>query len=354
MINIQNSYKIFILILFIIFMQYPIYPAEPQLYIDTVDRVSSGEYFTVSVFDPSLKNTTPYLVNVLVIFNNKEYVITEEENGEITLLAPQVITNTTYKIEAYKEDYRPGFKNITVIPAKHNHSSLVITLKSFIVSANEKFLVLVTDEEGIPIENVTVRIENFTGKETTGLTDKNGYTYLKAPNIKEITIIAQKEGYNKGFKKLMITTVSSGPNSIIQNPHTPLIIAAAVLVIAIIYVYLRGGENILNFDRRRYPSENKKIITQNTVREENTKLHPIRIENKSKVEEIYITKPKDDKKIIQINKEDDFPWFTDNQHSDIQREIDNLTSKINEQETWFEGLDEVKEKIDRKIRKYKQ
>ncbi len=354
MIKLQNSYKISILLLFIILIQYPIYLAEPQLYIDTVDRVSSGEYFTVSVFDPSLKNTTPYLVNVLIIFNNKEYVITEEENGEIALLAPQVITNTTYMIEAYKENYKPGFKNITIIPAKHNHSSLIITLKSFTVRANEKFLVIVTDEEGIPIENATVRIENFTGKGTTGFTDKNGYTYLTAPNTGEITIVAQKEGYNNGFKKLMITTVSSGLNSIIQNPHTPLIIAAGILMIAIIYVYFRNREDILNFNRRKFLSENKKIITQNIIREKNTNLYPIKIESKSKVEEIHITKPKDEKKIVQIDKEDDFPWFTDDQYRDIQKEIDNLTSKVNEQETWFEGVDEIKEKIDKKIRKYKQ
>mgnify|MGYP000200343731 CR=1 FL=1 len=342
--------------------------ADPRLHIDAADKVSSGEYFTVSVFDPSLKNTTPYLVNVLIIFNNKEYVITEEDNGEITLLAPQVVTNTTYMIEAYKGNYLPGFKNITVMPAKHNYSTLVITLKSFTVDANEKFLVIVTDEEGNPIEDATVRIENFTGKGTSGFTDKNGYAYLIAPNVDEITILAQKDGYNNAVKKLMITTIPTGLNGIIQDPHTPLIIAAAFLLIAIIYVYLKNRGDISRFYRRdRHPLDDKTIEDKTITREEfskekNMEFYPIKIESRSKVEEIHITKPRKEGKIIKIDEEEDFPWFDDKssdkedtqKYSDIQKEIDTITSKINERETWFEGVDEIREKIDKKLKKYKQ
>ena len=353
--ELRDIYRIYLLIIFLFTIGHPMIKADSQLYIDSVDTVSSGELFTVSVFDPSLKNMTPYLVNVLIIFNDKEYLITEEGNGEITITAPRVINNTTYLIEAYKEGYTPGFKNITITPAKYIHSKLVVTLDLFKVDANKGFLVIVTDEKGNPIEGATVKIKGFTGTETTNFTDKEGYTHLIAPDTDEITIIAQKEGYIDGIKKLMIVATTDESEDILHNQYTPLIIAAAILLLTIIYINFRERKPIFKGiePKKSYAHPNlENEWKKNVVDENKNSSNSIKVENKSKVEEIHITKPRIEKKIVTIADEENFSWFNNNNVT--QEKIDNLTTKFNKQDPWFEGIDEIRDKIDKKIKKYKK
>jgi len=64
--------------------------------------VSSGENFSVSVYDPTIHNGTPYLVDVTIEFNGDYYEITDESPGaELILTAPLVTTKKTYLIASF-------------------------------------------------------------------------------------------------------------------------------------------------------------------------------------------------------------------------------------------------------------
>ena len=85
-----------------------------------------------------------------------------------------------------------------------------------------------------------------------------------------------------------------------------------------------------------------------------------------KVEEIRITRPSKDKEIVPIktkedetekvinrkkNQQHDYDWFKGT--DDIRYEIDKLTGEVDEEgaDKWYEGVDNLKEKIDEKMKK---
>lgn len=349
--------------------------AEPtQLQIDVADTVYGGEEFKVSVFDPFPQNGTPYLVDVLIEFNGQQYYVTsQDENGEITIKAPVVVNATNYTIIAYKEGYTPGYKNITVLPGFPNSSmQLVITPDVFTIDAYQQFSVVITDELGNRIEGVTVGIQNYVGKGSVDYTDSNGRAYLTAPNTAEIVIIAQKEGYFDGTETLLVNTAPGTLDAILQNPYTPIIIAACVLVAAIIYVGIKEGKPFSCSPS--HPSSSSQLPTNQTSSINSTD-HPFTPEEhqfssskkqESKIEEIHVTKPQDERKVVHVDiptpqnqqtlvkqkqvTPEEFQWFEGTE--DIQNKVDELTGKTitSGKEEWFEGLDIIRTKIDKKIK----
>ena len=138
-----NSYIPILLILIIalsILIPYQVSAQEKQLIIDVTKEVYESENFSVSVYDPNLENASPYLINVLIEFDGKQYNITEnDENREIILAAPQISKDAIFTITASKTGYESATTNISVIKKEtQNESQLVITPDGSIYTIDAK------------------------------------------------------------------------------------------------------------------------------------------------------------------------------------------------------------------------
>jgi hypothetical protein len=322
-----------------------------------------------------------YQIDVLIEFNNKLYNITAE-NPEIIIKAPLVYNNTNFTIIASKDGYKTAVANISIINRdQQNVQQLIITLldDDFIIEAGAQFSVLVTNKTGVPISNAIVGIQSYTSEGSVGITDINGRTRLIAPEDRnEIIVIAQKDGYNEGTEKIWVHAKPSILDTIIQNPFTPIILAALVLLSAIIFVNLRqkrkkySKEKSLeiskqNIDDYKRKGKHDTFISRNNTEKESYQ-HDIeegklKSNNGAKVEEIRISRPKKTKQIVSVNdevkkkiKSDKIKvkkgndWFEGTE--DIMHEIDKITGIIDEKgrDKWFEGTDNIRAKIDEKLK----
>jgi len=160
-----NRLLIFVIIS-LIFMTINVCADENQLIIDNEKEIIEGNSFLVSVYIINENNYPEYQVEVEIKFNNESYNITSED-WQLAIIAPEVVDNTSFNIFASKIGYLSAISNITVINIeKQNLPRLIITLldDDFIVDAGNQFSVLISDEIGNPIPNVTVGIQSFIDK----------------------------------------------------------------------------------------------------------------------------------------------------------------------------------------------
>ncbi len=267
--------------------------------------------------------------------------------------------------------------------------TLEINRDDWIVEPNEQFSVTVTDQNGTKIQDAEVTIDNGM-KEIE--TNSNGVAYLIAPSKEgRYQIVATKNGYSP-FKGEI--RVDAGP-PFWETTTFPIILGGICLIGAIIFVYFRekrsiynratqiSKDNILqkyatsqnNTTNKEQPTqtknqsnfnENKKDIYQNPYHPK-----PIRSthENDSKVEEIRIRRPHKEREVVSVEKEKDVAekvvqdakmkkrdddWFQGNE--DAKYEIGKITGEVDEEQIdkWFEGYDNLKEKIDEKVKKDKK
>jgi hypothetical protein len=355
-----------------------------NLQIIAIDKVTEGEYFTVSVLDPEdFEGETPFLIDVNINFNGVNYQITAgNENGEINLLAPEVNQNTSFLIMASKDGYNSTNKTIIIInnESQNKLPELIVTPEFYTIDAGNQFAVFVTDENGNVISGVTVAIQSYG---TPSITDDVGKAWLTAPKDKDsATIIAQKDGY-VDYKHTDIK-INIPPNwweTFIKSTYFPIFIAVIILLFAIIFVnykqkksiYNRASEIIKEKTIKKYNPDDKNI--SNSLDENKEKLNDysslkasvrIRPDPDPKVEEIRISRPNKEKEIIPVDTKEDetekiikrkkmhtheYDWFEGT--DDIRYEIDKLTGKIDEEhlDKWFEGVDDLKKKIDEKVKK---
>lgn len=367
-----------------IFIPYSVSAQEKQLIIDVAKEVYESENFSVSVYDPNLENTSPYLINVLIEFNGKQYNITEnDENREIILSAPQISKDAIFTITASKTGYNSAITNISVIKREaQNESQLVITPDGYTVDANKQFSVLVTDKTGNPIPGATVGIQSHTGKGSVDKTDDNGRACLIAPeDCSEIFLIAQKEGYADAEEiKIWVNANPGLIERTLQNPYASIAIAAIVLIFAIMFVNFRQKRSI---EPREKPSDSpKQFLTNSTQHKKAIPFKPSKQPRKTanqhgpekkdyaeprqgaKVEEIRIRRSRKDREISSVSDEEkgntisrrnskktSHGWFEGT--DDIRYEIDKMTGEIDEEgkDKWFEGTDNIRAKIDEKLKK---
>ena len=351
-----------------------------NLQIDTIQEINENELFKISVLDPEdTESDTPYLIDVEIEFNNEYYFITDEDqNREISIRAPLVEENTTIKIKARKTGYNSDEKEILIKNVDQiNLHTLTITPQDYIIEGEEQFFVKITDENGNTVDNVKVYIQS-TNQEPSYT--KNGVAYLTAPKNREsIKIYAIKDGYNRGSIDIKIKLDKGLFQQIISNKYFPIFIAVVILITVILYVDFKQKKSI--FTRaRQITSENtiQKYLGKNHTEEKSEKMtksstlnEGFRFDNKpdSKVEEIRISRPKKDKELSPINtkneqkpekrnitnsQNDKYEWFKGT--DEVRYEIDKLTGEIDEEglDKWFEGLDSLKEKLNKKIKKEKE
>jgi len=347
---------------------------------EQIGEIEEGEYFLVSAYILDEDNQPIYQIGVEIEFNGKIYQINiEDENFEITIEAPQVSEDTMFTVKASKTGFMSDNVTITVL----NKPQLIITPDTYTVEANKQFSVVVTDENGKSVAGATVGIQSCTGEDYIDITNDNGRVWLITPEgHNEIILIAQKEGYIDG--KPIILGVNTNPGFIeliIENPYAPILIAAALLILAILFVNFKQKKTIAKIPGGSFKEQ---PLKKHTTNRKNGLMPPpkvirkpvnhhkskedIRIEPKrgSKIEEIRINRSSKDKKIVSISRESEekrktsprkttrkheYDWF-EGTHN-IRYEIDKITGKIDEEgvDKWFEGMDDIRAKIDEKMKK---
>lgn len=315
--------------------------------------VESGKNFSVSVYDPQIQNGTPYLVNVTILFNNTYYFITSDnENGEIWLKAPKVDSYRLFTIEAFTEN-KMGNISIVVVPSIDEIvDQLVITTESYLVNANEQFMVIVTDQFGNPIKDAVVSLKNEDNTNDILLSDSDGQAVLVAPNKKNVTILAQKQGYEDAIETISITMKPSYIDSFLSNPQTPIFIALSILILSIVYV------SIIN------PFiKNKKMTTLkiNISKKLHTNDKSIKLFNNDENNSTFIEMDKTIKPVpthhfssnhrtVKKKGSESFQWFPSkrndlNPSRSDKQQISNITSEVRDQT----NIDEIHKKIDTMI-----
>lgn len=340
------------------------------MHIEVVPTTSfSGDFFSVSFYDPSITNETPYLTNVVFIFNEETYQIpVDDESGEILIQAPLVLVNSTFIIEAYKDGYDPANRTIDIL-AKESEPSFVLDITVLndekVVKAFQEFRVLVTDLYGNPIQGATVYIQELNPKEQSIITDINGTVTLTAPNYDEITLITNKTGYEQGQLIIWLKTQPTITDELLNHPYTPIALAVLILITVIIYVarknkldnvtkfdnYLQDDQDRINQDNTSRTSK-KMISPSNKKNNDKTLLHE---QKDSKIEEIHLPVDNRSKETITIGEQtnkkepstfETHRWFE--KTSEVEKKVDTLKEpKVEENtEKWFVGTDTLRRRID--------
>ena len=336
----------------------------------------SGQNFTISVYDTSISNTSPYLTDVIINFEDTNYTITNElPNRELELTAPLIFTQTSLIIKANKTGYLETNKTIIILPDTTNPPQIFITIIDDTIVADSYFTLKVTDKLNNPIPNATVSIQNHLGTDTDGFTNETGYIKLKAPNEQEIVILAQKEGFSEDTVNSWVQTTQDSTTVLLSHPATPIIIAASILIITIIFVILknrgiiakktipyslnnRRKEHLKMPDIQKEPLKIKKSV-------ESRKPAQLKINSpiyRSKIEEIDIKKPHPNKETFHLTKTKSqqsekqiksthHKWFTEK--DSVEYKVDQLIStqppkKKNEE--WFQGTASLRSAIDATVK----
>jgi hypothetical protein len=382
-VNLKNKYIFFALVL-VIYINFScaLESNKGELIIDItnesyqqINEIYEGEKFLISTYLINSSGIPVYQVGVDIEFNNEIYHISlNSTNPEIILEAPQVSEDKIFSIRAVKSMEIYNTTLFTVL----NYPQLVVLPDDYTIEANKQFSILVKDEMGNPIEGVTVGIQSFTGKEYIAITNDNGRAWLLAPDgHREISLIAQKEGFM--YSKPVILGVNTNPGFfeiIVNNPFTPIFIAIVILVFSIFFVSLRQKKHIekksLEIRKKEFSKENEyhqldndhssfynpiKSLKQNELNDNPS----IKQKQESKIEEIRINRPSIDKKILSVenniksdeetNNKKNSNWFKGT--NNIRYEIDKITGIIDEdgKDKWFEGKYDIRKKIDEKISK---
>ena len=335
-----------------------------------INEIDEKEHFKVGVFDFD-QNDTPYLIDVNIEFNGLPYII--GESAEIILQAPEVDSDRLFAVFAYKEGYNSSNKTIKVL---NNVSKQLDISTDDVVEADRLFSVYVYDENGDPVPNAIVGIERVWDERDE--TDDEGRAWLTAPEDKDtIKIIAQKDGYIQDEVTIRVNIPPPWWESLIKSWYFPILISTIILILVVLYVNFRQKKSI--YTRAKEISDNKTIEKPEEISLQKDKSEEkqesqyyskdavrAQPDEDSKVEEIRISRPRKEKEIVPVEiKEDktekvinrkkiqrrDYDWFegTDN----IRYEIDKLTGEIDEEglDKWYEGVDNLKEKIDEKVKK---
>lgn len=329
---------------------------------EPIDEIYEQETFIVSVYILEEGGIPSYQTDVTIQFDENNYQIPSEgEDPEISIVAPEVTKDNDYVINASKNGYYSDSAILTVL----DKIQLVIIPDSYTVEASKQFSVLVTDVYGQSISGVTVGIESYTGEGSIGTTNENGRVWLIAPKDRnEINIIAQKQDHNNAIPiTLGVNTNPGFIDTLLQNQYFPILIAFFLLGAAILYVNYRQRKSHPLFQKMYSKKED---ISNSRKNKTDVKLNPHDLDPGPKIEEIRITRNKDDKNVVSLAEQQKSTehhlskkqkmrkyqdeWFEGT--NDIRYEIDRITKQIDDKgkDKWFHGTDDVRKKIDMKIR----
>ncbi len=146
-----------------------------------------------------------------------------DTNGQITVTAPEVLSDTEYTITSSKNGYIPSTATITIknVEESPDENPVLLITTSTTVPENTEFTITVT-AEGNPVSDVIIAFN-----EQIYLTNSQGKTTVSAPIVTQDTeyiLSASKTGYQASTST--ITILNSQPEGITgvarDNTNTPL------------------------------------------------------------------------------------------------------------------------------------
>jgi hypothetical protein len=357
-----------------------------QLEIDVEKEIFEGESLNVSVGIENEDDLLVYINGVDILYDDNylyglHEIPVDDEDYTINLLSLDVNEDTTVTITAEKTGYISDQETIIIKNQDETITSPELVLKpdTRSVDTGDPFVVIVVDQNDIPVEDVEVAIESPSNE--YGRTDSKGEVFLNAPkewDEDEFTIIATKDGYKRDEIKIALNKEASFWEKIFENPNFIIVIGGIILIFAIIFVHFRQKHTInaraseISQDKRMQKYKEEIKITQDGKEEEilyaSSVKEGVRVSPKDdpKVEEIRISRPKPEKEVVDVAAEKDetdkiiekknretrdMDWFEGD--DEIRYEINKLTGEVDEEglDKWYEGVDSLKDKINEKVKK---
>jgi len=350
---------------------------EPELLIEVYDTNDWNESVGTMVFEGKSYDITVCTENDTVIMNATITVLgkTYQTNYSlpfITIEAPSFDISDTILITATKEGYQPGTLELSVLKGE-----LYVHTDRVIVNENTQFEVIVTDQDNTAIEGALVYI---TKDSSPILTDQQGQAFAQAPEIDifttmEIQVI--KAGYLPGSTTIRIENVETTFFSFTEAKFLqilPVLLALFVVIISILYVYIRKKKGTTNApkeiqgvppdkpphkqidmhqrlktDASRFPEMEKKDVINSCVE---PRIEEIRIPVQSKKKETTILPEEiENEQAVKDEEKHQDEWFKGQDY--MRYKIDELTGKIDQQTDgkWFEGEQDTKYKVDEALKK---
>ncbi len=175
----------------------------PRLSLSCAAEVNEGSMFVITVTSGNVS-----IANATVRFNGEQNIT--NASGKVSFKAPRITPdeNKTRTISASKNGYNTTTCLITIL----NIPQLFPTVSSTYLAENTTFIIVVVDEQGRNINNVTLRFQD-----KNYVTDENGTVVLQTPLVRKsetYTIDAQKEGYLTNTLRIVVSPKPSQENMI--------------------------------------------------------------------------------------------------------------------------------------------
>ena len=325
----------------------------------------------------SHENEVTFAYDVTITITGfEETFVTAPELPYITIQAPSFEECTELYITASKEGYLDAYEEVII-----SKGTLSVTTDRDIVNEKEVFSVKVTDQNDVPVEGAYLLINGYGSVSDT--TNENGKAFIDAPEVDadvEIKITAFKSGYFSDSDTIHVENVKA---MFIDDflskifEISPIVFALFVVLFAMLFVKLRKKtsipisiyENNVSQKNKKFVRDKKELWSAKSLSKKPMKqidkkvdrklpasakgprVEVIRIHSREdkKKETKYISDKNESKKVVSINKNDEYEWFNGTEY--MKYKIDKLTGDVNEKPTdkWFVGEDTSRFKVDKKL-----
>ena len=174
MVSLKNQVSLAIILLLFIIIGFPSILSASSENVSDLSIVCPNQVNESRAFIVTIQAGNDVIANATVLFNGEENLT--DQYGKVIFYAPRVLPseNKTYIISASKTGYNNTTKNITII----NIPQLFPIISPTHIEEGANFTVLITDDEGQSIPNVTIAFNNI-----NYLSDRNGTITITAPSI---------------------------------------------------------------------------------------------------------------------------------------------------------------------------
>ena len=325
----------------------------------------------------SHENKVTFAYDVTITITGfEETFVTAPELPYITIQAPSFEECTELYITASKEGYLDAYEEVII-----SKGTLSVTTDRDIVNEKEVFSVTVTDQNDVPVEGVYLLINGYESVSDT--TNENGKAFIDAPEVDndvEIKITAFKSGYFSGSNTIHVENakamfIDDFLSKIFEV--SPIVFALFVVFFAMLFVKLRKKtsipistyENNVSQKNKKFVRDKKELWSAKSLSKKPMKqidkkvdrklaasakgprVEVIRIHSREdkKKETKHISDKKESKKVVSLNKNDEYEWFNGTEY--MKYKIDKLTGDVNEKpaDKWFVGEDTSRFKVDKKL-----
>lgn len=349
---------------------------EPSLIVDLYNSNDWNDHIDSIIFEGrtydvvvSSENESVVLdVNITVLGTT---YVTSLSEPYITISAPRFDESDSLIIIATKKGYQNATLELAVLKGE-----LLVVTDRVMVEEKEEFEVVVTDQDGNPVEGAFV----FVAEDATPLlTDQYGRVVVLAPEIdifSTTTIQVIKSGYLPGSTAIHIEAVKGFFFDFTEAQFLqilPILLALLVVIFSIIYVLIkqnrtpktpmdRKPKNVpneqLSYPVEKQPGRNKQVrfsqMEKNeiTLSNSESRVEEIRIPVQAKKKETtYLSEQKEDTQRPEDDKLHEDEWFKGQDY--MRYKLDELTGIIDQQTDgkWFEGQHDTKHKVDEALKK---